>query len=68
MDPASDAPGIGVALPDLLAVLIPQTDGHHPVVQFVEIGLTVDQGEQGLVALGITEVPLPMASGVLLPQ
>jgi len=55
------APGIGVALPDLLAVLIPQTDGHHPVVQFVVVGLAIDQGDQRLVGLRVTEVPLPAA-------
>jgi len=32
------APGIRISLPGYLAVLIPQADGHHPVVQFVVVG------------------------------
>ncbi|WP_227519453.1 hypothetical protein [Marinobacter sp. ANT_B65] len=31
------------------------------MVQFVEVGLAVDQGEYGFVGLWITEVPLPAA-------
>jgi len=31
------------------------------VVQFVEVWLAVNQGEQGLVGLWVTEVPLPAA-------
>ncbi|PCM43909.1 hypothetical protein CPA50_10230 [Marinobacter sp. ANT_B65] len=38
------------------------------MVQFVEVGLTVDQGEQRFVGLWVTEVPLPVASGVLFSQ
>ena len=54
------APGIGVALPGYLAVLIPQADGHHPVVQFVVVGLAVDQGDQRHVGLRVTGGPLPV--------
>ncbi|PCM44847.1 PAAR domain-containing protein [Marinobacter sp. ANT_B65] len=31
------------------------------MVQFVEVWLAVDQGEQGFVGLRVTEVPLPVA-------
>jgi len=38
------------------------------VVQFVVVGLAVDQGDQRLVGLRVTEVPLPIAFGVLFSQ
>ena len=62
------APGVGVGLPEFFPGPAPQADGHHAPVQFVEAGLAVDQGHQGFVTGGVTEVPLPLALGALLAK